>query len=102
MGMFWLGLFLGVSILILGVDYKDTKNRLKKSKKENKPVSKIMAEEDIDFAEEEKRKLLSELGLYNFVYNTSIQRLTNIFRVVGIILIIFISIVICYFYLINV
>lgn len=100
--MFWLGLFLGVSILILGVDYKDTKNRLKKSKKENKPVSKIMAEEDIDFAEEEKRKLLSELGLYNFVYNTSIQRLTNIFRVVGIILIIFISIVICYFYLINV
>lgn len=102
MGSFWFGLFLGVSCLILVLDYKRTKERLKKSKEENKPVLKIMSEEDIDFVEEEKRKVLSELGLYNLVYNTSIQRLTNIFRVVGVILIIIISIVLCYFYLINV
>lgn len=92
MDNFWMGLFLGTIILFTILEIKESKRILRESKHSNRSMTEI-AEETADEIEMEKIKILKYVKADKLVYNNIGQRLHNFFRIVWVIILVFLSLV---------
>lgn len=92
MDNFWMGLFLGTIILFTILEIRESKRILRESKHSNRSMTEI-AEETADEIEMEKIKILKYVKADKLVYNSIGQRLHNFFRIVWVVILVFLSLV---------